>query len=135
MNQLTVFRQVVALHMLPHLFSSYGKIGKINLKENAVKMMGPYYPAEPLACLIDQLKKGQGFSRELGQKISDAMMVLKGITFLAQTDILNKDIWGCRQQSTKLNTWKSFKKFFHRLHILKRRAVTTTGKGMYTMAV
>ena len=31
---------------------------KIDLKENSVKVMGPYDPAEPLACLVDQLKKG-----------------------------------------------------------------------------
>ena len=47
--QLTGFGQVSALIMLQHLFSSYGSINEIDLKENAVKMMGPYDPAEPLA--------------------------------------------------------------------------------------
>ena len=46
--------------MLQHLFRSYGTIGKIDLEENAVKMMGTYDHAEILARLIDQLEKGGG---------------------------------------------------------------------------
>ena len=38
-------------------------------------MMRPYDPTEPLARLIDQLKKGQEFARAGGQIISDAIMV------------------------------------------------------------
>ena len=47
-DQLTGFGQVTALTMLQYLFSSYRVIDKIDIKENAVKMMGPYDPAEPL---------------------------------------------------------------------------------------
>ena len=54
-DQLTGFGQVSALTMIQHLFSSYGEIDEINLEENAVKMMGPYNPAEPLARLLEQL--------------------------------------------------------------------------------
>ena len=48
--------------MLQHMFSFYGEIGEINLKENAVKMTGPYEPIEPLSWLIDQLEKGREFT-------------------------------------------------------------------------
>ena len=48
-DQLTGFGQVSALTILQNLFSSYEAIEKIDLKENAVNMMGPYYPAEFLA--------------------------------------------------------------------------------------
>ena len=41
--------QVSALAIIKHLFSSYRKTDKIDLEENSVKKMGPYYPAEPLA--------------------------------------------------------------------------------------
>ena len=34
--------------MIQHLFTSYGKIKKENIEENAVKMMGPYDSTEPL---------------------------------------------------------------------------------------
>ena len=51
-DQLTGFVQVSALTMLQHMFSSYRVIDEIDLEENAVKMMGPYNPAEPLALLI-----------------------------------------------------------------------------------
>ena len=44
--------------MIQHMFSSYRAIDKIDLEENAVKMMGPYYSAEPLARLIEQLERG-----------------------------------------------------------------------------
>ena len=44
-DQITGFGHVSALTMIQHLFSSYGEINKIDLKENAVKMMGPYNPA------------------------------------------------------------------------------------------
>ena len=47
-DQLTGFGQVYALTILQHLCSSYGVIKETNLKENAVKIMGPYNPAEPL---------------------------------------------------------------------------------------
>ena len=47
-------------------------------------MMGPYDPAEPLARIIDQLKKGQEFARAGGQTIENVMMVSKCITLLAQ---------------------------------------------------
>ena len=47
-EQLTGFGQVSALTMIQHLFSSYVVIYKIDLEENAVKIMGPYDPAEPL---------------------------------------------------------------------------------------
>ena len=47
--QIAGFVQVPALTILQNLFSSYRVIDKINLEENAVKMMGLYDPAEPLA--------------------------------------------------------------------------------------
>ena len=55
--------------MLQYLFRSYGKIGKTPLKENVIKMMGTYEPAEHLACLIDQTKRGQEFEIAGGQTI------------------------------------------------------------------
>ena len=81
-NQLTGFGQVTAIQMIQHLFNSYEAIDEINLEENTVKVMGPYDPAEPLACLITKLEKGRQFTREGGHTISDAMMVSKGITLL-----------------------------------------------------
>ena len=54
----------------------------IDLEENAVKMMGPYRPTEPLAQPIEQFKKERELSRAGGQKIYDAMMMSKGITLL-----------------------------------------------------
>ena len=58
-EQLMGFGQVTTLQMLQHLSNYYSVIDYINLEENAVKMMGPYNPVEPLARLIDQLEKGQ----------------------------------------------------------------------------
>ena len=88
-DQIKSFRQVYALTMLHHIFSRYGVIDEIDLEENTVKMVGPYDPAEPLDRLIGQLEKGREFARAGGQKISDAMMMSKGITLLAQTIIFN----------------------------------------------
>ena len=104
-DQLTGFGQVSALTMLQHLFSSYGTIDAIDLDENAVKMMGPYDPAEPLAQLIKQSETGIEYARSGGQTISDAMIVSKGITLLAQTGIFNDDIREWRRQSSDLKTW------------------------------
>ena len=44
--------------MLQHIFTRYGEIDEINLKENTVKMMRPYNLAEPLAPLVERLEKG-----------------------------------------------------------------------------
>ena len=41
--------------MQQHLFTSYGAIDEINLEEKAIKLMGPYDSAEPIAQLIEQL--------------------------------------------------------------------------------
>ena len=43
-DQLTGFGQVSALTMIQHILSSYRAINKIDIKENAVKIMGPYDP-------------------------------------------------------------------------------------------
>ena len=48
---------------MQHLFRSYRDIEKIDLKENSVKMMGTYDPAEHLACHIEQLEKNRKISR------------------------------------------------------------------------
>ena len=104
-DQITGFGQVSALTILQNLFSSCGAINKIDLKENAVKMMGPYDPAEPLAQLTNKLEKGRKFSRERGHKISDDMMTSKGITLLAQTEIFNDDIREWRRQYADLKMW------------------------------
>ena len=48
-DHLTAFGQVSVLTIIQHLFSSYRAIDKIDLEENAAKMMGPYDPAEPLS--------------------------------------------------------------------------------------
>ena len=56
-DYLTGFGQVSALNMIQHLFFSYRAIEKNGLKENAVNIMGPYNPAEPIARLIEQLKR------------------------------------------------------------------------------
>ena len=62
-DHLTVFRQVPYLNMLHHLLLSYGTIYEMDLEENAVKMMGTYYPAEPLAQLIEKLEKRREYTR------------------------------------------------------------------------
>ena len=97
--------------MMKHLFSSYGAIEKIDLEENAVKTMGSYDPAEPLALLTKKLENGREFSRSGGQKISNAMMKSKVITLLAQTGIFNDDIREWRQQPAELKTWAKYKLF------------------------
>ena len=48
-DQITGFVQVYALTTMKHMFPRYGAIEKIDLKKNAVKMMRPYDPAEPLS--------------------------------------------------------------------------------------
>ena len=58
-NQLPGFGQVSVPTMLHHLFASFRAVEKINLEENAVIMMEPYDPAEPLARRIKQLEKGR----------------------------------------------------------------------------
>ena len=91
-DQLTVFGKVTKLTMLKYIFYSYGAIDEIDLKEDAVKIMGPYDPAEPLYQMIEQLEKGGEFARAGGQTISESMMISKGITLLAHTGVLNDDI-------------------------------------------
>ena len=91
--------------------------------------MGPYKPAEPLAQLIKQLEEGREFAGAGGQTISDAMMMSKVITLLAQTVIFNDDIREWRRQSADLKTWVKYKLFFHQAHREQKRAVTTARKG------
>ena len=97
------FGNVTALDMLQHIFRSYGPTDKIYLEENAVKMMGPYDPAEPLARLTNQLEKGWESEITGGKNIVNGMMVSKGITLLAQPETLNEDIREWIRQSTKIN--------------------------------
>ena len=59
MDQMIGFGQVSDLTMLQHLFTSYRDIDKIDLEENAVKIMGSYDPVEPLAKLIEKLEQGR----------------------------------------------------------------------------
>ena len=99
--------------MLQHIFSSYGDIDKINLKENAVKTMGPYNPAEPLSQIIKQLEKGRELAISGGQTISDAMMMSKGITLLVESGIFNDDIREWRRQSSDLKTWGKYNFLSH----------------------
>ena len=58
-DELTGLGHVNVLQTLQYLLNSYGAIDKIDLKENAVKMMGPYDPAVTLARLIVHLEKGR----------------------------------------------------------------------------
>ena len=85
------FEQVTELQIIQHLFNSYRKIYKIDLKENVVKTMGPYDLVESQAQLIDKLEKRREFARGRGQLVADAMMVYKGITLLAQKSTFNKN--------------------------------------------
>ena len=56
MDQKTRSGQEKAIDMLQHVFSFYGLIGEIDLKENVVKMMGAYDSSKLLACLIKKLE-------------------------------------------------------------------------------
>ena len=67
--------------------------------------------------------------------IAYTIIVSKGITLLAQTAIFNKDIREWRRQANDQNTWAKFNIFFHRAHREQRKAVTTTVKEGYTVAV
>ena len=115
-DQLTGFGQLSALTILKHIFYSYRDIDEIDLEENLVKMMGPYDPAEPIARLIEQLEKGREFTSAGVQTISDAIMMSKVITLLAQTVIFNDDIREWRRKSTDLKTWVKYKLIFHQAH-------------------
>ena len=85
--------QVNALKMVQQLFNSYRVIDKIDLKENAMKTVGPYNPAEPKAQLIEQLEKGREFAQAGRKNNFDTMMVSKGFTLLEQTE-MSKKIFG-----------------------------------------
>ena len=61
-DQLTGFGQVADITVLQYLFTSYGTIDKIDLEENAVKMMGPYDPIEPLALSMKKNYRGREFT-------------------------------------------------------------------------
>ena len=110
-------------------------INKIYLEEKAVKMMVPYHHAEPLSRLVEQLEKGRELVQAGGQTISDAMMMSKGITILAQTGVFNNEIREWRRKYSDLNTWAKYKCFFHRTHQEQKRAVTTAVRGGYTASV
>ena len=110
-DRLTGLGHVSSLTMLQHLFANYGAIGEIRLKEDEVKIMGPYNPVEPLDQLIKQVEKGREFARSRDQKISDAMMTSKGITLMAQTGNFNDDIREWRRQSDDLKTWGNIIRF------------------------
>ena len=56
-------------------------------------MIRPYDPAEPLARLIKKLEKGRDFAKSEGKTGADDILVFKGITLLAQTEILNEHMW------------------------------------------
>ena len=77
MDQLSVLGQVTALYIMQHLFRAYGEIDKIYVKENSVRMVGPYDPVEPLSQLIDQLEKGWEFSISVRHTVANTMMVSK----------------------------------------------------------
>ena len=53
-DQLTGFGQMSTLTIIRHIFSIYRVINKIDLEENAVKMMGTYDPSEPFSWLIER---------------------------------------------------------------------------------
>ena len=67
-------------------------IDKIRLKENILKMMDPYYPAEPIVRLIEQLEKGTECSHKGRHIIYDTTMVSKGSSLLTYKSTLNGDI-------------------------------------------
>ena len=91
-------------------------INEIDPEENAVKIMGLYETMELLSQLIDQLEKELEFSHTGGQKISDMIMVSKGIKMLSYKFTFNKEIQERRQKSTDLNTWAGFNNFSYRYH-------------------
>ena len=62
--QLEGFRQVTALQIIQHLFSSYGVINGINLKENVVKMIRPYNLTKPYSDSSSNYKKGESFHKK-----------------------------------------------------------------------
>ena len=85
--------------------------------------------------MIENLEKWREFAHAGGHRIANAMMVSKGITVFAQTDMFNEDIRKWTLQTTYLKTWANYKTFFHQAHCDQRIAVTTAGKGGYTAAV
>ena len=103
-EQLILFGKVYTLSMLQYLITYYRAIDEIDFEENAVKMMGPYDPAEPLARLIEKLGTGREFTCAGGKMIPDAMVVSKGIALFAYKATFNEDIIEWRRQTTNLNT-------------------------------
>ena len=91
-DYLTDFGRVTALEKMNDILREYGKIDDINLEDNSVHMMTSYNPDESLVKLIGHIKKGREFARAIGQTISKAMIVPKGINLLSQTYVLNDDI-------------------------------------------
>ena len=111
-DQFTGSGKVLALTMLYNIFTSYREIDKIDLEGNVVKIMGPYYPVEPLSQLINKLERGVEFARSGGQTISGAMVVSKNITLLKMMPMFNNDIREYRLQTTYLKIWSNYKTLF-----------------------
>ena len=93
---------------------------------------GPNDPVEPLARLIDHLKKGQEFEIAGGRKLPIQWYCRKGSPFWRKIATFNKAIWEWHQESADINTWENSKTISHITHQEQKRAVTTAGKEGYT---
>ena len=59
----------------------------------------------------------------------------KCITYLEQTSTFNEDIRKWIRKTTDLKTWDGFNIIPHQAYREQKKAVTTTSKGVYTLAV
>ena len=124
------FTGVTCLHLLTHLWDTYGTITPDALDANQTRLMAPWHPPTAIEALYTQLERGARFAETAGEAIPELTLVRTGYNLVVATGLFHD---ACREwrMHPGPKTFPAFKAHFSRHDADRRMTLTTQSAGYH----
>ena len=131
-DRLVGFGKKTVREMLTFLFSHYGHITPLDLKDNFDRLWTAWDPSTPFEILVDQIEEGAQYAEDGKQPLTNELVVNTAYTLVFNTGLFFED---CKQWSAideEDRTWSEFKDHFFSAHReLKLQQKTSQQAGFH----
>jgi hypothetical protein len=124
----TSYNNVSAMHILTHLYTTYGDITPINIEDNDAKMRAPFDPTQPIELLFDQIETAAKFADAGNRPYNPDQVVSRANFLILQTGLYADACRDWRRRAVLTQTWPNFKADFAKAH-RDLRIVQTAAHG------
>ncbi|CAB9519302.1 hypothetical protein SEMRO_1007_G230400.1 [Seminavis robusta] len=127
-NDLFGYANVSVLALLEHLDTTYGKVDRVDLKDNIDRMNAKWSPTQPIEDLFTQIEAAKQFAKD-HDPITEMTTIIAATTNLTNSGVFTQAIREWDNKEDTDHTWKKLELHFKKADKERRRTLTAAEVG------